>query len=197
MFMPCAAAAPTRHPPGEAYSLLAPAPLVTTFAAGPLPVSRASEVASRRLAAHTMGTRRPLSSPLSLSATPQLQPAQPLPTRVAKNAIGDTTRHATDFALPLTASMVSTKSTPPELANKIDVAALATLANMADSRKTALLHPATTTRANTPSRTTNQERENRESPRIFAKGTSLAANSSFAPIRVIRGHPPYLLRFRK
>ena len=91
----CATVAPTHHPPGEAHSLPAPAPLVTTFAAGPLPVNRASEVAARRLAAHPIRTRRPLSSPLSLSATPQLQPAQPLSTRVAKNASGDTRRHAT------------------------------------------------------------------------------------------------------
>ncbi len=91
----CATAAPTRYLPGETHFLPAPPPLVTTFAAGPLPANRASEVAARRLAAPTMGTRRPLSSPLSLSATPQLQPAQPLSTRVAKNAAGDKTRHAT------------------------------------------------------------------------------------------------------
>jgi hypothetical protein len=91
----CDAAAPTRRPPGEAHSLPAPAPLVTTFAAGPLSVNSVSEVASRRLAAHAMGTRRPLSSPLSLSATPQLQPAQPLSTCVAQNASGDTRRHTT------------------------------------------------------------------------------------------------------
>jgi hypothetical protein len=68
---------------------------VTTFAAGPLPVNRASEVATRRPASHPIRTRRPPSSPLSLSATPQLQPAQPFSTRVAKNASGDTKRHAT------------------------------------------------------------------------------------------------------
>jgi hypothetical protein len=98
MSMFCATAAPTRHPLGEAHSppATAPAPLVTTFAAGPLPANSASGVATRRPAAHTSRTRRPLSSPLSLSATPQLQPAQPLWTRVAKNALGDTTRHATD-----------------------------------------------------------------------------------------------------
>ena len=95
MFTFCATAAPTRHPPGEAHSLHAPALLMTTFAAGPLPVSRASKVASRRLAAHPIRTRRPLSWPLSLSATPQLQPAQPLWSRVAQNASGDTRRHAT------------------------------------------------------------------------------------------------------
>ena len=95
MFTDCATAAPMRHPPGEAHSLPAPAPLVTPFVAGPLPVNRASEVASRCQAAHPMVTRRPLSSPLSLSATPQLQPAQPLRDCVAKNASGDTRRHAT------------------------------------------------------------------------------------------------------
>lgn len=130
-----------RHPPGEAHSLPAPAPLVKTFAAGPLPANRASEVASRRLATHTIGTRRPLSSPLSLSALlsqaamPQLQPAQPLWTRVAQNASGDTTRHATGFNLPLTASVVSTKPTAPKSANKIDVAVLAALAALATSPK--------------------------------------------------------------
>src|SRR5690606_16712564 len=48
----CATAAPMRHPPGEARSLPALAPLVTTFAAGPLPANRECEVAARRLAAH-------------------------------------------------------------------------------------------------------------------------------------------------
>jgi len=91
----CATAAPTHYPPGEAHSLPATAPLVTTFVAGPLPVNRASEVAARRLATHPIGTRRPLSSPPSLSATPQLHPAQPLWARVAQNASGDTRRHAT------------------------------------------------------------------------------------------------------
>ena len=94
MFISCTTAAPTRHPPGEAHSLHAPALLMTTFAAGPLPVSRASKVASRRLAAHPICTRHPLSSPLSPSATPQLQPAQPLRACVAQNASGDTRRHA-------------------------------------------------------------------------------------------------------
>lgn len=89
----CATAAPTRHPPGEAHSLPTPAPLVTTFASGPLPVNKASEVSWRRLTAHSIRTSRPLSSPASLSATPQLQPAQPLWTRVAKDALGDTRRH--------------------------------------------------------------------------------------------------------
>ena len=103
----CATAAPTRHPPGEAHSLPAPAPLVTTLASGPLPVNRASEVPSRRLAAHPIRTRRPLSPSLSLSATPQLQPAQPLSTRVAKNASGDTRRHATARP-PLTSPSPST-----------------------------------------------------------------------------------------
>ncbi len=103
----CATAAPTRHPPGEAHSPSTPAPLVTTFAAGPLPVNRASEVASRQLAAHPIRTRRPLSSPLSLTATPQLQPAQPLSTRVAKNASGDTKRHTTARP-PLTSPSPST-----------------------------------------------------------------------------------------
>ena len=101
----CATATPTRHPPGEAHSLAAPASLMTTFAVGPLLVNRPSEVASRRLAAVTTGTRRPLSSPLPLSATPQLQPAHPLSNCVAKNAFGDTIRHATKSprldALPL------------------------------------------------------------------------------------------------
>jgi hypothetical protein len=92
----CAAVAPTRYPPGEAHSLPAPAPLVTTFAAGPLSVTWASEVASRRLAALTIGTRRLLSSSLSLPATPQLQTAQRLLNCVAKNAFGDTIRHATE-----------------------------------------------------------------------------------------------------
>jgi hypothetical protein len=91
----CATAAPTRYPPGEAHSLPAPASLVTTFASGPLPANRASEVASRRLAAHSSRTRHPLSSPLSLSATPQLHPLNHFWTRVAKNAVGDTRRHAT------------------------------------------------------------------------------------------------------
>jgi hypothetical protein len=95
MFTFCDTTAPTRHPPGEAHSLRAPAPLMTTFAAGPLPVSRASEVASRRLATPSSRPRHPLSPPLSLRATPQLQPAQPLRACVAKNASGDTRRHAT------------------------------------------------------------------------------------------------------
>jgi hypothetical protein len=95
MFTYCATAAPTRHPPGEALSLPALAPLVTTFAAGPLPANRASEASSRRLAAHPIRPRHPLSSSLSPTSTPQLQPAQPLSTRVAKNAVGDTRRHAT------------------------------------------------------------------------------------------------------
>ena len=86
----CAAAAPTHYPPGEAHSLPATAPLVTTFVAGPLPVNRASEAASRRLAAHPIRTRRPLSPFLSPSATPQLHLAQPLWARVAQNASGDT-----------------------------------------------------------------------------------------------------------
>jgi hypothetical protein len=88
----CAAAAPTRHPAGEAHSPPAPAPLVTTFAAGPLPANSASKVAARRLAAHPIRTRRPLSPSLSLSATPQLPPPQPLSTRVAKNV---SRRHTT------------------------------------------------------------------------------------------------------
>jgi hypothetical protein len=96
MYTYCATAAPTRHPPGEAHSPSAPAPLVTTFVTGPLPVNRASEATSRRLAAHPIGTRRPLSSLLSLRSTPQLQPAQPLRDCVAKNASGDTRRHATE-----------------------------------------------------------------------------------------------------
>ena len=95
MFTFCATAAPTCHPSGEAHSLPATAPLVMMFATNPFPVNRASEAASRRLAAHPIGTRRPLSPFLSPSATPQLQPAQPLSTRVAKNAVGDTRRHAT------------------------------------------------------------------------------------------------------
>ena len=89
MYTFCATAAPTHHLPGEAHSPSAPAPLVTMFA-----VDRASEVASRRPAAHPNRPRRPLSSPLSPSATPQLQPAQPLWDRVAQNASGDTRRHA-------------------------------------------------------------------------------------------------------
>jgi len=52
MFMFCATAAPMRHPPGEAHSLPAAKPLVTTFASRPLPVNRACETSSRRLAAH-------------------------------------------------------------------------------------------------------------------------------------------------
>ncbi|BBO32590.1 hypothetical protein PLANPX_2202 [Lacipirellula parvula] len=96
MSISCVTAAPTHHPPGEAHSLLAPASLVTKFAAGPLPVNRASEVAARRLAALNTGTRRPPSPLLSLSATPQLQLAQPLSNCVAKNAFGDTIRHATE-----------------------------------------------------------------------------------------------------
>ncbi len=99
MFTCCVTAAPTRYPPGEAHPLPAPAPLLTTFAAGSLPVNTASEVASRRLAAHSTGARQPLSSPLSLpslSATPQLQPAQALSNCVAKNAFGDTIRHGTE-----------------------------------------------------------------------------------------------------
>jgi len=88
----CATAAPTRHPPVEAPSPSVTA-LVATFDSGPLPVNRASEVASRRLAAHPSRTRRPLSPFLSLSATPQLPPAQPLSTSVAQNGSGDTRRH--------------------------------------------------------------------------------------------------------
>jgi hypothetical protein len=96
-------------------------------------------------------------------ATSQLQFSQGLSTSVAKNAFGDTTRHATDFALPLTASMVSTKSTSPEPANKIDVATLAALANMADSRKTVVFHPPPPRAAKRADQTTNQERQNCES----------------------------------
>ncbi|MBL9163533.1 MAG: hypothetical protein JNL18_12425 [Planctomycetaceae bacterium] len=45
MFMFSATAAPTRHPSGEVHSPSASAPLVTTLAAGTLPVNRASEPA--------------------------------------------------------------------------------------------------------------------------------------------------------
>ncbi|QDT71558.1 hypothetical protein I41_07170 [Lacipirellula limnantheis] len=59
---------------------------------------RAAIAASRRLGvgdpSHN-GKKSELSSPLSLRATSQLQPAQPLWTRVAQNAPGDTRRHAT------------------------------------------------------------------------------------------------------
>jgi hypothetical protein len=65
-------------------------------------------------------------------ATSQLQPAQQLRPCVAKNASGDTKRHATQSAPPLAAAGLPTKPTAPEAANKT---ALALLANMAHSPK--------------------------------------------------------------
>ena len=69
----CATAAPTRHPPGEAHSLPAPAPLVTTFAAGPLPATTGSEVAARLGRSSPPQSTCRLPSPVSLdsdAATP-------------------------------------------------------------------------------------------------------------------------------
>ena len=95
MFISCAAAAPTRHPPGEAHA--APRTLL------PL-TTRLAQVAALSgylggAAARGSTTMSPIEQPLSpcrlastRQATSQLQPAQQLRPGVAKNASG---RHQT------------------------------------------------------------------------------------------------------
>lgn len=64
MYTYCATAPPTRHPPGEAHFLPPSPPLVTTFAAGPLPLNRACgvRIATTGGASHLRGVlrRRPV-----------------------------------------------------------------------------------------------------------------------------------------
>jgi hypothetical protein len=111
----CAAAAPTRYPPGEAHSLPAPAPLVTavageiahcvgmSFVGGDSDADAAFHSEPPSLLHAASGSETPPTTArnqtcrpaLSLPATPQLPSAQPLRARVAKNASGDTRRHAT------------------------------------------------------------------------------------------------------
>ena len=136
MFMFCATAAPTRHPPGAAHSLPAPAPLVTTFMASPRSMIRAVGGSSTTIAhggerrlrrrsrapfptapsrSHCLAVRDPshkrrrlkFSSPVSLSPSLQLQPAQPLGISVAQNALGDTRRHATARPVSLNVAIIS------------------------------------------------------------------------------------------
>jgi len=171
--MLCATAAPTRHPPGEAHSLPAPAPLVPTFLAGPRSVTWAVDGSTATIASaggrrlrrrsrapfptaaapsHSLGVGDPshkhwrlkLSPPVSLSPSPQLQPAQPLWTRVAKNAagdtnaLGDTTRHAT--ARPPSTSPPAQARTTVDRINMLHVGQKNSLATLADSPKPVVFH---------------------------------------------------------
>ena len=103
MFTPCVAAAPTRHPPGEAHA----APRVL-----PPQTARVAQVAAPSgylggAAARGWITSSPIEQPLSpcrhtttRQATPQLQTTQQLRPAVAQNASGDTGRHATKENCP-------------------------------------------------------------------------------------------------
>jgi len=97
MSISCAIAAPTHHPPGEAHAAPRAIPLPTRLAQVAAPSGYLGGAAARGFIASS-----PIEQPLSSCrltttrhATPQLQPAQQLRPAVAKNASGDTRRHAT------------------------------------------------------------------------------------------------------
>jgi hypothetical protein len=97
----CVTAAPSRHLPGEAHSPPAAFPFVTRLAQVAAPSGYLGGAA-----AGESTTSKPLFKKLcrpcrlatTRQATLQLQPSQQLRPGVAQNALGDTRRHATQFA---------------------------------------------------------------------------------------------------
>jgi hypothetical protein len=97
MSISCVTAAPIRHPPGEANaaSRALPPPAWVAQVAAPAATWAAPPQEAQSQGARSKG---PCRLATTRQATLQLQPAQQLRLGVAKNASGDTRRHATQLA---------------------------------------------------------------------------------------------------